>query len=221
MVVADDNLLIREGIVRVLEQEPDIVVVGTGEDQETLLRAIEEQDPDVVVTDIRMPPTHGMEGITVALGLHESHPGTGVIVISQYADPEYAVALLRHGSARRGYVLKDRLGDRAELAGAIREVAAGGSVVDPQVVERLVEARQSDGDSPMRSLTEREREVLAQLATGKSNAAIGRSLQIGKRAVEHHVGAIFAKLDLPEEEDVNRRVTATLIYLAARARQED
>ena len=214
VAIADDSLLVREGIVHMLESAPQIEVVSACADYDELLRAIDEQSPDVVLTDIRMPPTHGLEGISIANRLHTSHPETGVIVLSQYADPLYALSLLEHGSARRGYLLKDRLGHPEELVEAIETVAAGGSVIDPEVVETLVESRRGDAASPLHRLTPREREVLAEIASGKSNAAIASTLVISKRAVERHIGAIFAKLDLPEEGEASRRVKATLLFLA-------
>jgi DNA-binding NarL/FixJ family response regulator len=216
VVIADDNLLVREGVARVLEGVRDVKVVGVADDYDGLLELIGEQKPDVVLTDIRMPPSHGMEGLSVSDRLHDSDPATGVIVLSQYADPQYALALLKRGSARRGYLLKDRIGNREELANAIKQVAAGGSVIDPQVVETLVEAQRADEHSPLQSLTPREREVLALVASGKSNAAIALSLVISKRAVERHIGAIFDKLNLPDEAAASRRVAATLVFLAER-----
>jgi DNA-binding NarL/FixJ family response regulator len=212
---ADDNLLVREGLMHVLENVSDIEIVAVCDDQEGLIAAIEQLRPDVVLTDIRMPPGHAMEGVDVANALRRTHPEIAVIVLSQYADPEYALALLEHGSARRGYLLKDGLGDRAQLIAAIKQVAGGDSVIDPRVVEKLVEQRRNDDASPLHRLTPRELEVLAEVAAGKSNAAIARSLVITKRAVERHIGAIFAKLDLPNEEEASRRVTATLLYLSA------
>jgi DNA-binding NarL/FixJ family response regulator len=214
VAVADDNLLVREGIVHVLERAPTIEVVSASADLDDLLTAIEEEDPDVVLTDIRMPPSNRMEGIVVANRLHDSHPRMAVIVLSQYAEPQYALSLLEYGSARRGYLLKDKLGNRAELVNAIEQVAAGGSVIDPQIVERLVDARRSEAASPLNRLTPREHEVLAEVASGKSNAAIAQSLVISKRGVERHVGAIFAKLDLPHEAEASRRVKAALLYLS-------
>ena len=216
VAIADDSLLVREGILHVLEDAPQIEVVSTSADHDELLRAIDEQRPDVVLTDIRMPPSHGLEGISIANQLHTSHPETAVIVLSQYADPLYALSLLEHGSARRGYLLKDRLGEREELVEAIETVAAGGSVIDPEVVEALVENRRHDAASPLHRLTPREREVLGEIASGKSNAAIAKTLVISKRAVERHIGAIFAKLDLPDEGEASRRVKATLLFLADR-----
>jgi len=216
VVFADDNLLVREGVMHVLENLDEIEVVGSTEDRDGLMRAIEEKRPDVVLTDIRMPPSHGMEGIEIANELRRTHPTTAVIMLSHYSDPEYALALLERGSARRGYLLKDGLGDPDELVAAIKQVAAGGSVIDPQVVEQLVAQRRRDDASPLNRLTPREQEVLAEVASGKSNAAIARSLVITKRAVERHISSIFAKLDLPDEQEASRRVTVTLMYLGAR-----
>jgi DNA-binding NarL/FixJ family response regulator len=214
LVVADDSLLIREGIRQMLEGEADIELVAICDDRDSLLRAIETHRPDVVLTDVRMPPGHENEGIAVANALRRTHPETGVIVLSQYAEPGYVVALLEGGSARRGYLLKDRLSDRFQLVAAIEEVAAGGSVVDSKVVEALVAAHAGKDRSPLDALTPREHEILAEVAVGKSNAAISDSLVITKRAVEHHISSIFAKLDLPDESEVSRRVTATLLFLA-------
>ncbi len=214
VVTADDDLLVREGIQGLLADEPGIEVVAVAADRDELLAAIERESPDVVLTDIRMPPEQTNAGVEVAHFLSARHPTTGVIVLSQYLEPHYALALLESGSSGRGYLLKDRLGNRAQLVSAIEQVAAGGSVVDPRVVDSLVRARQRDEDSPIRLLTPRERDVLAEVATGKSNAAIARSLAITKRAVERHVGAIFSKLDLRDEAESSRRVAATLLFLA-------
>jgi DNA-binding NarL/FixJ family response regulator len=214
VAVADDSLLVREGIQHILEGVPAIELVGVCEDQKALMVVIERDAPDVVLTDIRMPPAQATEGIDIAMTLRESHPEIGVIVISQYAEAHYALALLAEGSAGRGYLLKDRLGNRGQLVSAIEQVAAGGSVIDPVVVESLVGRRGRAEDSPLRLLTPREREVLAEVASGKSNPAIARTLVITKRAVERHIGAIFAKLDLPDEQEASRRVVATLLFLA-------
>jgi len=214
VVVADDSLLVREGLQHMLEGSAQFNLLAVAKDRETLLAAIEDQTPDVVLTDIRMPPDQSTEGLDVARHLRETHPEIGVIVISQYAEPHYALALLEDGSAGRGYLLKDRLGNREQLVSAIEQVAAGGSVIDPLVVEALVRSRDRSDDSPLRTLTPREREVLAEVAAGKSNAAIARSLVITKRAVERHISSIFSKLDLPDEEQASRRVTVTLLFLA-------
>jgi DNA-binding NarL/FixJ family response regulator len=167
-----------------------------------------------VLTDIRMPPTQRDEGIAIAQRLRGTHPEVGVIVLSQYADPGYVLALLEGGSARRGYLLKDRLADRRKLIDAIDEVGRGGSVIDGDVVEALVAAQKAKDRSPLDALTPRELEILGEVAAGKSNAAIAEALVITKRAVEHHIGSIFSKLDLPDEAEVSRRVTATLLFLS-------
>ncbi len=214
VVTADDDLLVREGIQGLLADEPGIEVVAVATDRDELLAAIERESPDVVLTDIRMPPEQTAAGVEVAHFLGARHPATGVIVISQYLEPHYALALLENGTRGRGYLLKDRLGNRAQLVSAIEEVAAGGSVVDPKVVDSLVQARNRDEGSPIRLLTPRERDVLAEVATGKSNAAIAGSLGITKRAVERHIGSIFSKLSLRDEAESSRRVAATLLFLA-------
>jgi DNA-binding NarL/FixJ family response regulator len=214
VVVAEDSLLVREGIRRVLETEADISVAALCADLPQLLAAVAEHDPDVVLTDVRMPPTSSDEGIRAATMLRESHPATGVLVLSQYAEPEYALTLLEDGSDRRGYLLKERVSDPAEIVRAVRTVAGGGSVIDPRVVDVLVAARSRARSSRLRGLTPREREVLAGIAEGKSNAAVGHGLGLSERAVEKHINALFAKLGLTDEPDVNRRVTAVLLYLA-------
>jgi DNA-binding NarL/FixJ family response regulator len=214
VALADDSLLVREGVQHILEGSPDMEVVAVCEDRDSLLESIERLQPDVVLTDIRMPPGRGDEGIQVANELRESRPEMGVIVLSQYADPAYVLAVLQSGSARRGYLLKDRLADGEQLTAGIKEVAAGGSVIDAEVVDSLVAVRARDHDSPLRLLTPREREILAEVASGKSNQAIASTLVITKRAVERHIGSIFAKLDLPDESQVSRRVTATLVFLS-------
>jgi DNA-binding NarL/FixJ family response regulator len=214
VVIADDTLLVREGLLRLLEAEPGIEVVATCEDGDSALSAVGEHRPDVLVTDIRMPPSNRDEGIAIARKLRESHPEVGVVVLSQYVDPGYALALFDSGSERRGYLLKDRLSGSRSLGDAIRAVADGGAFVDPQVVDALVAARATQSASPLTQLTDRELEVLRLMATGLGNAAIARSLDIGQRAVERHINSIFAKLDLQPEGEVSRRVAATLIYLA-------
>ena len=175
--------------------------------------AVERQRPDVVLTDIFMPPFDGAEGIHVAAQLRESHPEIGVVILSQYAEPGFAVELLESGSAGRAYLLKERIGNRDELVAAIQAVASGGSVIDPKIVDALIAERSRVSDSLVGSLTAREREVLAEVATGKSNSAIAESLFLTKRAVEKHINAIFMKLNLRDSDDVSRRVKATLIYL--------
>jgi DNA-binding NarL/FixJ family response regulator len=213
LVVAEDTYLVREGIRRLLELQPDIEVVSACADLPSLLDAIEAEQPDVVLTDIRMPPKNSDEGIQVADRLRETSPETGVVVLSQFAAPEYALALLEHGADRRAYLLKDRVGDADQLAGAIREVAQGGSVIDPKIVEVLVAAR-SRGESPLDQLTPRERETLEEMAQGKNNAAIAATLVITEQSVEKVIHSIFRKLGVAWQQDVNRRVKAVLLYLA-------
>ena len=193
LVIAEDTYLVREGIRRLLEPEADIEVVAACDDLPSLLDAIESEQPDVVLTDIRMPPTSQDEGIQVADRLRETNPETGVVVLSQFAAPEYALALLENGADRRAYLLKDRVGDAAQLAGAIREVAGGGSVIDPKVVEALIAAR-ARSESPLDELTPRERETLEEMAQGKNNAAIAASLVITEPSVEKLAHSIFRKL---------------------------
>ena len=215
VVLAEDNYLVREGVRRLLEAEADLEIAATCGDLPSLVEAIEVERPDVVVTDIRMPPTNQDEGVQVAHRLRETHPDTGVVVLSQFAAPEYALALLEQGADRRAYLLKDRVSDAAQLANAIREVAGGGSVVDPKVVETLVAGRLRTA-SPLDELTPRERQTLEEMAQGKSNAAIAASLVITERSVEKIVHWIFQKLGLTWQADVNRRVKAVLLYLAER-----
>jgi DNA-binding NarL/FixJ family response regulator len=214
VVVGEDSVVIREGIERMLERSDDIDVVATCADAATLRAAIAEQQPDVVLTDIRMPPTGTDEGIQIAVELRETAPDVGVVVLSQHVEPSYAVSLLEGGSAGRAYLLKDRLRDSTALTRAIREVAHGGSLVDPVVVDQLVAARSQRDNSPLRELTDRELQILAMIAEGRSNAAIADELVVTKRAVERHINAIFLKLGLREDEDVSRRVKAALLYLA-------
>jgi DNA-binding NarL/FixJ family response regulator len=213
VALGEDNLIVREGIQQLLATEPDIEVVASCADLDSLLEAVEAVGPDVVVTDIRMPPTETDEGIRIAAVLRESHPNTGVLVLSQYAEPSYALALLDSGSDSRAYLLKQRVHNRAELVSAIRSVASGGSVIDPKVVESLVTARARSERSPLSTLTPRERDVLAEIARGKSNTAIAESLVLTKRAVEKHINSIFQKLNLSAAEDVSKRVKATLMFL--------
>ena len=215
VALAEDKLLIREGVRRLLEAEDDVQVVAACGDLDALLAAVEMQQPDVVLTDIRMPPTGSDEGIRAAARLRTSHPRLGVVVLSQYDDPTYAVSLLEAGSAGRAYLLKERVSEPEQLVGAIREVARGGSVIDPKIVETLVSARSRAANSPLAELTPREREVLEQMARGKNNAAIAEALTLTTRAVERHINALFAKLPLDEQPDVDRRVKAVLLFLAA------
>jgi len=206
---------VREALEQILTHAEGIDVARACADRDSLLRAIEEDEPDVVLTDIRMPPTGTDEGIQVARELRTTHPEIGVVVLSQFADPEYVLALLESGSGGRAYLLKERVNDPRELAAAINAVASGGSAVDSKVIEVLVQAHANDAASPLRDLTPREREVLAELAQGKSNGAIAESLVLTKRAVEKHINAIFMKLNLAAPDDVSRRVKAALVYLAS------
>jgi DNA-binding NarL/FixJ family response regulator len=214
VIFADDSYLIREGVRQLLELQDDIELVVACEDLDSLLEAIDAEEPDVVLTDIRMPPDGTDEGIRAAEYLREKSPETGVVVLSQYSDPAYALALLEKGSARRAYLLKERVSDPEQLVGAIREVAAGGSVIDPQVVDALVAARARAAESPLSELTPREGEVLGEMAQGKNNAAIAESLVLTERAVEKHIHSIFSKLDLSFEKDGHKRVKAVLLYLS-------
>jgi len=214
IVLADDNLLVREGIERILDGRSGVEVIAACGDLPSLLEAIDRDPPDVVVTDIRMPPTNTDEGIRLAARLRDTHPQIGVVVLSNYAEPSYALALMETGSAGRAYLLKERVHHHAQLMSAIESVAAGGSVMDPKVVEPLVAARARAARSPLADLTPREREVLAEIAQGKSNGAIAEDLVLTKRAVEKHINSIFLKLNLSDAEDVSKRVKATLAFLA-------
>jgi DNA-binding NarL/FixJ family response regulator len=214
VVIAEDNLLVREGVVRVIDHSDGVELVAAVGTYDELIGAAVEHAPDVVVTDIRMPPTMSDEGIRAARELRTLQPKTGVVVLSQYAEPAYALALLEHGSGGRAYLLKERIADPAELVAAIVAVADGGSVIDPRVVEVLVNSRNTK-PSPLDQLTTREKEVLAEMAQGKNNAAIGAALFLSDRAVEKHINALFSKLGLSEEIDVHRRVKAVLVFLSS------
>ncbi|MDP8969778.1 MAG: response regulator transcription factor [Actinomycetota bacterium] len=216
VVLADDNYLVREGVRRLIEDQDGLELVGVCDDLDSLMATVDSEHPDVVLTDIRMPPTGTDEGIRAAETLRGTSPGTGVVVLSQYAEPAYALALLDKGSEGRAYLLKERVSDIEQLTRAIEEVASGGSVIDPKVVETLVAARTRGSDSPLARLTPREREVLAEMAQGKSNAAIAATLFLTERAVEKHINSIFSKLDLSAERDTHRRVRAVLLYLGER-----
>jgi DNA-binding NarL/FixJ family response regulator len=214
VVLAEDNYLLREGIGQLIDAQDGIDLLATCADLPSLEKAVAEHHPDVVLTDIRMPPDHRDEGLVAADRLRDSAPGTGVVVLSQFAEPEYAMALLERGAAGRAYLLKERVSDVAQLVSAIREVAAGGSVIDPVLVELLVAARTRPDQSPLHQLTPREKEVLQLIAEGRNNAAIAAGLFLTERAVEKHINAIFSKLALSEEPDVHRRVKAALTYLS-------
>ena len=214
VVIAEDAFLAREAIEQVLSQSDEVEVVAVCEDGSSLRAAIEETRPQAVVTDIRMPPSGSDEGIRVARALRESDPDIGVVVLSQFVEPNYALALLEDGSSRRAYLLKERIHAGAQLVDAIKAVVDGDSVIDPKVVEALVEARTRHENSHLSELTPRELEVLAEIAKGKSNAAIADDLFLTKRAVEKHINSIFMKLELPDAHDVSRRVKAALLYLS-------
>ena len=220
VVLAEDNYLLREGVTKLVELQPELELAGVCEDYDGLMELIDSEKPDVVVTDIRMPPTGTDEGIRAAAHLRETSPETGVVVLSQYDNPSYALALLEGGSQGRAYLLKERVSDVDQLLNAIREVARGGSVIDPKVVDGLVAARARAAKSDIERLTPREREVVGEMAQGKSNAAIAAALVLTERAVEKHINSIFSKLGLSEERDVNRRVKAVLLYLADRSDSE-
>ncbi len=214
VVLAEDNYLVREGVRKLIETEEDLEVVDVCADYDSLLASVEDHKPDVVVTDIRMPPTGTDEGIRAAAVLRERNPSTGVVVLSQYSEPAYALAFLDGGSRGRAYLLKERVSDIGQLADAIRQVAEGGSVIDPVVVDSLVAARAKPPDSPLHRLTARETEILSEMAKGRNNAAVAASLVLSERAVEKHINSIFSKLALSEEPDVHRRVKAVLLFLS-------
>jgi DNA-binding NarL/FixJ family response regulator len=214
LVLAEDHYLVREGIQRVLEARPEFEVAAVCSDLESLLAAVEAERPDVVVTDIRMPPTDTDEGIQAAERLRETNPEVGVVVLSQYASPRYVLALLEGGSARRAYLLKERVKDPGQLASAINTVADGGSVIDPKIVEALVAENARGEESPLSQLTPRERDVLREMAEGKNNAAIAEALFLTERSVEKVIHSIFLKLGLTWEKAVHKRVKAVILYLA-------
>ena len=214
LVLAEDHYLVREGVRRLLETQPDLEVAAVCGDLDSLLAAVDAERPDVVVTDIRMPPGDTDEGIQAAERLRETNPEVGVVVLSQYANPSYVLALLEGGSARRAYLLKERVKDIEQLVAAIRAVAEGGSVIDPKVVEALVAENARSEESPLNQLTPRERDVLREMAEGKNNAAIAESLFLTERSVEKVIHSIFLKLGLTWETAVHKRVKAVILYLA-------
>lgn len=214
VVIADDHYLVREGTRRLLEASGEVVVVATVEDGEQLRAAVERLSPDAAIIDIRMPPTHQMEGIEAALEIRGNHPGVGVVVLSQHANSLYAFELFKHGTRGLAYLLKDRVGELDELVRAVKEVTSGGSVIDPVVVEALLQRQRHHSERLLDTLTPREMDVLAAMAEGQSNAFIGENLFISQSAVEKHINAIFAKLGLSAEEtDTHRRVAAVLAFL--------
>ena len=214
IVLAEDQYLVREGLRRLLETRDDLEVAAVCEDLDSLLAAVDAERPDVLVTDIRMPPRSTDEGIQAATRLRETHPEVGVVVLSQYATPSYVLALLEGGSERRAYLLKERVKDLEQLVAAIHAVAGGGSVLDPKVVEALVAENARSEDSPLHELTPRERDVLREMAEGKNNAAIAQALVLTERSVEKVIHSIFLKLGLTFEPAVHKRVKAVVLYLA-------
>lgn len=216
VVFAEDNYLVREGTAALLANSREVDLVGTATDFEELLLAVDELRPDAVLTDIRMPPTNTTEGIDAARKIRGEYPEIGVVVLSQFAEEEYAYELLKDGAAGLGYLLKERVADVSELVRALNEVSTGGSVLDARVVEALVSAKDRVAHSPLAQLTDREREVLEQMAQGKNNAAIAKSLFLTERAVEKHINSLFHKLALSEEPEVHRRVMAVLAFLRER-----
>jgi DNA-binding NarL/FixJ family response regulator len=214
LVLAEDHYLVREGVRRLLETRPELEVAAACGDLGSLLAAVDAERPDVVVTDIRMPPGGTDEGIQAAKQLRETHPELGVVVLSQYANPGYVLALLEGGSARRAYLLKERVRDLDQLVAAIHAVAEGGSMIDPKVVEALVAENARTEESPLSQLTPRERDVLRGMAEGKNNAAIAEVLVLTERSVEKVIHSIFLKLGLTWETTVHKRVSAVILYLA-------
>jgi DNA-binding NarL/FixJ family response regulator len=213
VVFAEDNYLVREGTAALLQNSGTVELVATASSFDELLTQVEETNPEAVLTDIRMPPTNTTEGIDAAKRIRLEHPNVGVVVLSQYAEEEYAYELLKDGAAGLGYLLKERVSDLDEVVRALNEVSKGGSVLDPKVVEALVSAKEKMAHSPLASVTDREREVLEQMAQGKNNASIAKALFLTERAVEKHINSLFHKLGLTEEPDVHRRVMAVLAFL--------
>jgi DNA-binding NarL/FixJ family response regulator len=218
VVIAEDSYVIREFLTTILSATSEVELVAVCCNGKELQTAIDKWDPDVVLTDIRMPPSGAEEGVRIAARLRETHSRIGVVVLSQYAEPAYAMGLLEQGTSGRAYLLKERIRDKQELIRAIKAVAQGGSVIDPMIVDVLIDARSRAAKSQLSELTARERQLLAEIAAGKSNGAIAESLVLTKRAVEKHVNSIFSKLNLPESGDVSRRVKAALIFLAEEGR---
>jgi DNA-binding NarL/FixJ family response regulator len=215
VVFAEDNYLVRKGTSALLAEVDEIDLVGVVEDPKALLTAVAELVPDAVLTDIRMPPTFSSEGIDAAKQIRATYPTVGVVVLSQYAEDDLAFELLSDGVAGLGYLLKERISQVDELVRALQEVCRGGSALDPKIVEGLMSRRSREAKSPLNGLTERERDVLAEMAAGRNNAAIAKTLYLSDRAVEKHIGVVFQKLGLIDEGEVNRRVMAVLAFLDA------
>jgi DNA-binding NarL/FixJ family response regulator len=217
VVLAEDNYLLREGTAALLGTLDEVELVATAADKDELLAKVAEHGPDVVITDLRMPPEHQTEGLTAAAEIRTRYPGTGVILLTQFADPQYAYEFLSQGAAGAGYLLKERIGDIAELKRSLQQVAAGGSALDPELVEALVVRKERAAGSLLGTLTPREREVLEQMAQGKNNATIAKALFLTERAVQKHINSVFSKLGLGDSTDVDRRVAAVLKLLDARS----
>ena len=211
VLIAEDSLFVRDSVYRALSTDADVTVVGVAEDYDSAVELVEKHQPTMLLTDVRMPPTSTDEGIRLARWMRTAHPDTGVIVLSQYADPSYAAGLLDGGTAARGYLLKERVSHFDQLSEAVHQVAAGGTVLDPLVVEALL--AQPSSAATLSRLTPREREVLAELATGLSNRTVAQRLFLSQRAVEKHINSIFAKLGLTVDDAVDRRVKAVLMFL--------
>ena len=218
VVFAEDNYLVRQGTSALLATSQTVELVRAVEDPPSLLAAVRELSPDAVLTDIRMPPTYTTEGIDAAKQIRAQHPGVGVVVLSQYVEENYVFDLLQDGVEGLGYLLKERISDKDELVRALHDVARGGSALDPRIVESLMQRRSAEATSPLLGLSEREREVLQEMATGRSNAAIAQTLFMSERAVEKHITGVFQRLGLGEESGVNRRVSAVLTFLEAGGR---
>ena len=215
VVLADDNYLVREGVTALLAEVDEIDLVESVADPQSLLKSVREHQPDAVLTDIRMPPTHTTEGIDAAKQIRAEHPSIGVVVLSQYVEEDYALALLSDGVSGLGYLLKERVSDVTELVRALNEVARGGSALDPKVVEGLMMRQSGQASSPLRGLTDKERAVLEQMAAGRTNASIAQTLYMSERSVEKHISAVFLKLGLVDEGEMNRRVMAVLAFVEA------
>jgi DNA-binding NarL/FixJ family response regulator len=218
VVVGEDNFLVRNGVLRMLASEPDLTVVGVGSNYDETYAAVEETDPDVLLTDIRMPPTRTDEGIRLAEHCRRAHPRVGVLLLSQYVEASYVKVLLGQGTEGRGYLLKERVASSDDLVDALRAVARGDSAIDPKVVETLVQGRTRSGDQRIDRLSPRERDVLAAIAQGRTNAAVAAQLVLSPKAVEKHINSIFAKLGLAGDQHNHPRVQATLMYLSEGAR---